>query len=76
MIQEFDICVRRSHSEPTEDGLGTRLVHDMPTYETITVEVDFEKIANLRGPVACRAKSGVSRAMGGLVVVKKVRAKK
>lgn len=75
MIKECDILVKRSHPEPTEDGLGTRWVQEEPVRETVTIEVDFAKIAARLGPKACCSKSGKSTYLHGLIIVKKARTK-
>jgi hypothetical protein len=67
--EKFTVHVQHSERVPTETGFTTRKLPD--TLETVSVTVDLEKLAQLLGPKACRAKSGKSVDAQGAVIVRR-----
>jgi len=58
------------------DAAGRYAPEEQSTRELVTVEVDLRMIAALYGQGAVENKSGVSRQMGGAVVIRHHREKK
>lgn len=62
-------------TKPTDDNLGTRTERGPLQPHEVDVEIDLPKIVESLGFMAVRNRSGVSRALRGLIVVKRVRRK-